>query len=82
MHRVFYIALSVSTIKDDELWNIYLPPGIKAKVAEHLVTFERYAFMWERDLAAEYSSFLATNPSLEARITLLPVTARKDVIDN
>ncbi|KAK9865923.1 hypothetical protein WJX84_001850 [Apatococcus fuscideae] len=40
--------------------------GAKIVVREYLATFEKYAFLWQKDLATEYAKFMATNPTLEA----------------
>ena len=39
--------------------------GAKAVVREYLATFDKYAFLWQKDLATEYAKFMATNPTLE-----------------
>ncbi len=41
--------------------------GAKAVVREYLATFDKYAFLWQKDLATEYAKFMATNPTLEVR---------------
>ena len=45
--------------------------GAKTVVREYLATFEKYAFLWQKDLATEYAKFMATNPTLEVGLQLV-----------
>ena len=38
--------------------------GDQAELAAFLRTFERFAFLWQRDAASEYEAFVAAGPSL------------------
>ena len=37
----------------------------KQGVEDFSRSFDQFSFLWMKDLAAEYSAFLATNPNLE-----------------
>ena len=39
--------------------------GLKNQVMEYVSTFGRYDFLWKLDLAAEYATFMKSNPTLE-----------------
>lgn len=45
--------------------------GAKTVVREYLATFEKYAFLWQKDLATEYAKFMATNPTLEVGVQVI-----------
>ena len=39
--------------------------GTKESVLEYISSFDKYKFLWQKDLATEYAAFMATSPSLE-----------------
>ena len=39
--------------------------GTKESVLEYIASFDKYKFLWHKDLATEYAAFMATSPSLE-----------------
>ena len=47
--------------------------GSRAEVDAFLRGFERFAFLWQRDAAAEYDAFIAAAPTLEARPARAPL---------
>lgn len=41
--------------------------GTKESVLEYISSFDKYKFLWQKDLATEYAAFMSTSPSLEVR---------------
>lgn len=39
--------------------------GTKESVLEYISSFDKYKFLWQKDLATEYAAFMSTSPSLE-----------------
>ena len=39
--------------------------GTKESVMEYVSSFDKYKFLWQKDLATEYAAFMSTSPSLE-----------------
>lgn len=39
--------------------------GTKESVLEYIASFDKYKFLWQKDLATEYAAFMSTSPSLE-----------------
>lgn len=46
--------------------------GTKESVLEYISSFDKYKFLWQKDLATEYAAFMSTSPSLEVQDTLAP----------
>ena len=49
--------------------------GTKESVLEYISSFDKYKFLWQKDLATEYAAFMSTSPSLEVTSLLCLVTA-------
>lgn len=45
--------------------------GTKESVLEYISSFDKYKFLWLKDLATEYAAFMSTSPSLEVCTLLL-----------
>ncbi len=45
--------------------------GTKENVLEYISSFDKYKFLWQKDLATEYAAFMSTSPSLEVTSLLL-----------
>ena len=43
--------------------------GTKESVLEYISSFDKYKFLWQKDLATEYAAFMSTSPSLEVCYT-------------
>lgn len=46
--------------------------GTKESVLEYISSFDKYKFLWQKDLATEYAAFMSTSPSLEVQSRLRP----------
>ena len=39
--------------------------GTKENVLDYISSFDKYKFLWQKDLPTEYAAFMSTSPSLE-----------------
>lgn len=54
--------------------------GTKESVLEYISSFDKYKFLWLKDLATEYAAFMSTSPSLEVQLLFDALVSKHNMI--